>query len=74
MSRPKQFPTEIFISHEGEDTTEPWKQVYETAEDAAVLGEKKRVGRYLLAEIQQVEGIAKVVGSSAHCHPNFRRK
>jgi hypothetical protein len=74
MSRPKSFPTEIFVTSEEEGTDDAYKQVHERAEDAAELQNTKRVGRYLLAEILKVEIVPKVSRGSLHCHPNFKRK
>jgi hypothetical protein len=72
--RTKTFPTEIFVTSENEGTDDAYKQVHSTATDAAEMLTKKRVGRYLLAEVLKVEGTAKVSGYSLQCHPNFRRK
>jgi hypothetical protein len=74
MSRSKTFPIEIFVTSENEGTEDHYKQVHETAELAADLHETKRVGRYLLAEILKVKGVAEVSGDSLHCHPSLRRK
>jgi len=74
MSRPKSFPTEIFVTSENEGTENAYKQVHETAEATAEINTRKRVGRYLLAEILKVEGVAKVNGDSDHFHPNFKAK
>jgi hypothetical protein len=74
MSRPKSFPTEIFVTSENEGTEDAYKQVHETAQESAELNTTKRVGRYLLAEILKVEGVAKVSGDSLHCHSSFKRK
>lgn len=70
--RKASFPTEIFATSENEGTDDAYKQVHETAEATAELNTRKRVGRYLLAEILKVEGVAKVHGDSDHCHPNFK--
>jgi hypothetical protein len=51
MSRPKSFPTEIFVTSENDGTEDAYKKVHETPEAPAELNITKPVGRYLLAEI-----------------------
>lgn len=60
----KIFPKEIFVSQEEEGTKDEWLQVNKTAEEVATIGEKKRVGRYVLKDVVTVE--AKAVISIKH--------
>jgi hypothetical protein len=58
----KTFPDEIFVSQEEKGTENEWLQVNKTADDTAIIGEKRRVGRYVLHEIVTVE--TKVIAHS----------
>lgn len=51
----KKFPEEIFVTQEEAGTVNEWLQVNETAEQTASIGQKKRVGRYVLQDVVTVE-------------------
>lgn len=74
MSRPKTYPNEIYLSHENEGTEDSYYHATKTPNDLAELSVKKRVGRYLLAEVIHVEGKVVTSGASLQCHPEFQRK
>jgi hypothetical protein len=75
MSRPRTYPDEIYLSHENEGTEDLYYHATKTPNDLAELGVKKRVGRYLLAEVVKVEGKVVVHGDSMNqCHPELQRK
>jgi hypothetical protein len=74
MSRPRTYPNEIFLSIEQEVTGDEYLQANKTPEGCAVLGEKKRVGRYMLHEVIYVEGKVVTTGATLQCHPSLRKK
>ena len=76
MSRPRQYPTEIFVTIENEGQgDDEFYQVNKDVNDTADLeNTPKRVGRYLLAEILSVRTEVVVRGNSLHCHESFKAK
>ena len=63
MSRPRQYPNELFVSVENQGTDEEYFSASTTPDGCAELSMKKRIGRYVLAEVIHVEG--KVITSGA---------
>ena len=76
MSRPRTYPNEIYLSHENEGTEDSYYHAVKPSDvkDIAELGVKKRVGRYLLAEVIHVEGKVVESGATLQCHSEFQRK
>lgn len=72
MSRPKTFPNEIYLTVEEAGTPEEWLMVHTNADDTAIMGEKRRVGRYILHEVVQVE--SKIVVSGTGLYTPKKRK
>ena len=51
MSRPRTFPSEIYLTVEQQGTNDEYFQYHLSLEDSAVLGNDVRVGRYMLHEV-----------------------
>jgi len=68
----KTFPDQIFVSQELKGTDEEWLQVNKTADETASIGEKKRVGRYVLHEVLTVE--TKVIASTHSLPESGKRR
>jgi hypothetical protein len=68
----KIFPDQIFVSQEEKGTPDEWLQVNKTADETASIGEKKRVGRYVLHEVLTVE--TKVIASTHSLPASGKRR
>lgn len=63
MSRPRTFPAEIYITVEELGTDDEFFQVNLKEEETAVVGQKRRVGRYMLHEVLRVSTKVEVSGT-----------
>lgn len=51
----KTFPDQIYVTVEEKGTEDEFLQINKTAQDTAIIGQKRRVGRYVLHEVVIVE-------------------
>lgn len=66
------FPDQIFVSQEQQGTEDEWLQVNKTVDETAIIGEKKRIGRYVLHEVLTVE--TKVIASTRSLPASGKRR
>lgn len=55
------LPKEIIVSCEEEGNQDEFLEVHENIDDVAVIGERKKVGRYVLKEVITVTAEVKVL-------------
>jgi len=74
MSRPRVFPNEIYVTVEEAGTDDEWLLVHTDTDDTAIIGEKRRVGRYMLHDVLNVESKIVVNGSGLYTPSTPRKK